>query len=52
MLYNDLKSTSSGYISPDVRVVEMMPEGVLAASFGVGTPTINEMQEWSDWEEE
>ena len=51
MFYTDLKSTSSGYISPDVKVVEMMPEGMLATSVGVGTPSINDMPEWNGWEE-
>ena len=51
MFYTDLKSTSSGYISPDVKVVEVMPEGMLAASVGVGSPSINDMPEWNGWEE-
>ena len=51
MFYTDFKSTSSGYVSPDVKVVEMMPEGMLAASVGVGTPSINDMPEWDGWEE-
>lgn len=51
MFYTDLKSTSSGYISPDVKVVEVMPEGMLAASVDVGTPSINDMPEWDGWEE-
>ena len=51
MFYTDLKSTSSGYISPDVKVVEVMPEGMLATSVGVGDPTINDMPQWDGWEE-
>jgi hypothetical protein len=51
MFYTDFKSTSSGYVSPDVKVVEIMPEGMLAASVGVGTPSINDMPEWNGWEE-
>jgi hypothetical protein len=51
MFYTDFKSTSSGYVSPDVKVVEIMPEGMIAASVGVGTPSINDMPEWNGWEE-
>ena len=47
MFYTDFKSTSSGYVSPDVKVVEIMPEGVLAASMN----NINDMPEWNGWEE-
>ena len=51
MFYTDFKSTSSGYRTPEVSVVEVMPEGMLAASVGVGTPSINDMPEWNGWEE-
>ena len=51
MIYKTIKSTSSGYSTPEVRVVEVLPEGLLAASLDTGTPTINDMHEWSGWEE-
>ena len=51
MFYTDFKSTSSGYRTPEVSVVEVQPEGLLAASLDTGTPTINDMHEWSGWEE-
>ena len=51
MIYKTIKSTSSGYSTPEVRVVEVLPEGLLAASLDTGAPTINEMHEWSGWEE-
>ena len=51
MIYKTIKSTSSGYRTPEVSVVEVMPEGMLAASVGVGTPSINDMPEWNGWEE-
>jgi len=51
MIYKTVKSTSLGYRSPEVTVVEMLPEGMLAASGGVMESTINDMQEWTGWEE-
>ena len=47
----NMKSTSSGYGSPRIEVVEVLPEGLLAASLDTGAPTINDMPEWSGWEE-
>lgn len=51
MIYKTVKSTSSGYTTPEVSVVEVLPEGLLAASLDTGVPTINDMPEWSGWEE-
>lgn len=46
------KSTASGYMTPEVNVVEILPEGVLAASGGddMDDSTINDMLEWNGWE--
>ncbi|MBQ7877385.1 MAG: hypothetical protein IJ314_03165 [Bacteroidales bacterium] len=51
MIYKTIKSTSSGYRTPEVSVVEVLPEGLLAASLDTGAHTINDMHEWSGWEE-
>ena len=51
MIYNTIKSTSFGYMTPEVSVVEVQPEGLLAASLATGAPTIEDMPEWSGWEE-
>ena len=51
MIYKTIKSTSFGYMTPEVSVVEVQPEGLLAASLDTGAPTINDMPEWSGWEE-
>ena len=51
MIYKTIKSTSFGYKAPEVSVVEVQPEGLLAASLDTGAPTINDMPEWSGWEE-
>ena len=51
MFYTNLKSTSSGYISPDVKVVEIIPEGTLASSVGVGNVKVEDMPEWNGWEQ-
>ena len=51
MISKTTKSTSLGYRCPEVAVVEMLSEGMLAASLDTGAPTINDMPEWSGWEE-
>ena len=51
MIYKTIKSTPSGYSTPEVSVVEVLPEGLLATSLDTGVPTINDMPEWSGWEE-
>lgn len=51
MISKTTKSTSLGYMCPEVAVVEVLPEGLLAASLDTGAPTINDMPEWSGWEE-
>ena len=51
MIYKTIKSTYYGYMTPEVSVVEVLPEGLLAASLDMGAPTINNMPEWSGWEE-
>lgn len=51
MIYKTIKSTSSGYRTPEVSVVEVLPEGLLAASLDTGAPTINDMPQWDGWEE-
>lgn len=46
------KSTTSGYISPGVYSIGILPEGVIAASGGntLDDSTINDMLEWDEWE--
>lgn len=51
MIYKTVKSTPSGYSTPEVSVVGVQPEGLLAASLDTGAPTIKDMPEWSGWEE-
>jgi hypothetical protein len=51
MTSKNKKSTALGYNAPEVNVVEMLPEGVLAASVDMSAPSIDDMPEWSGWEE-
>lgn len=51
MLYTETKFTSSGYDAPEVVVVEVQPEGTLAMSLSMTTMAIDDMGEWTGWEE-
>ena len=51
MAIKNKKSTALGYMTPEVKVVGILPEGVLAASVDMSAPSINDMPEWSGWEE-